>query len=195
MAGAIGPGRHGVPAQRRGPGDGWPRQRCASRPSPRSSRALMTMALPCDADRPNRAGGAGDAREPLSKRRPSWPAGPGWGESDELIELVGWLYQHARQPMVVDADALNALAKQPDVLAKPGGPRVLTPHPGEFGRLTGRDTIPTRRARKPGPRVRPANRRGRRAQGTSHGDHRRHSNWRSTRPAIPAWPPAARATC
>ena len=44
--------------------------------------------------------------------------------------------------MVVDADALNALAKQPDVLAKPGGPRVLTPHPGEFARLTGRDTIP-----------------------------------------------------
>ena len=39
--------------------------------------------------------------------------------------------------MVVDADALNALSTQPEVLSKPGGPRVLTPHPGEFARLWG----------------------------------------------------------
>ena len=40
--------------------------------------------------------------------------------------------------MVVDADALFALAEQPEVLSAPGGPRVLTPHPGEFERLTGK---------------------------------------------------------
>jgi ADP-dependent NAD(P)H-hydrate dehydratase len=68
--------------------------------------------------------------------------GPGLGQSDELTELVGRLYVSVRQPMVVDADALNALAKQRDILSKCGGPRVLTPHPGEFGRLIGRDTIP-----------------------------------------------------
>jgi NAD(P)H-hydrate epimerase len=39
--------------------------------------------------------------------------------------------------MVVDADGLNALAAQPDALALPGGPRVITPHPGEFQRLCG----------------------------------------------------------
>jgi NAD(P)H-hydrate epimerase len=44
--------------------------------------------------------------------------------------------------LVVDADGLNALARQPKVLQKTGGPRVLTPHPGEFGRLIGRETIP-----------------------------------------------------
>ena len=38
--------------------------------------------------------------------------------------------------MVLDADALNALAGVPNGLAKPGGPRILTPHPGEFARLT-----------------------------------------------------------
>jgi NAD(P)H-hydrate epimerase len=38
--------------------------------------------------------------------------------------------------MVVDADALFALAESQDVLGKPGGMRVLTPHPGEFARLT-----------------------------------------------------------
>ncbi len=39
------------------------------------------------------------------------------------------------QPMVVDADALNALAAHPDGLSQPGGPRIVTPHPGEFDRL------------------------------------------------------------
>jgi len=37
--------------------------------------------------------------------------------------------------MIVDADALNALAESTGGLAKPGGPRILTPHPGEFARL------------------------------------------------------------
>jgi NAD(P)H-hydrate epimerase len=37
--------------------------------------------------------------------------------------------------MVIDADGLNALAALDDGLADPGGPRILTPHPGEFARL------------------------------------------------------------
>ena len=40
--------------------------------------------------------------------------------------------------MVVDADALNALALKPEALGQGGGPRILTPHPGEFARLIGR---------------------------------------------------------
>jgi ADP-dependent NAD(P)H-hydrate dehydratase len=61
--------------------------------------------------------------------------GPGLGRSAELDELVSWLYRELKKPLVVDADALNALADHPDVLAQPGGPRILTPHPGEFARL------------------------------------------------------------
>jgi ADP-dependent NAD(P)H-hydrate dehydratase len=64
--------------------------------------------------------------------------GPGLGRSDELNELVARLYRDIEKPMVVDADALNALSAQPEILAKPGGPRVLTPHPGEFARLVGK---------------------------------------------------------
>jgi ADP-dependent NAD(P)H-hydrate dehydratase len=63
--------------------------------------------------------------------------GPGLGRSDELTELVGWLYGALSQPAVFDADALNALAQRPDVLRKPAGPRILTPHVGEFQRLIG----------------------------------------------------------
>jgi NAD(P)H-hydrate epimerase len=37
--------------------------------------------------------------------------------------------------MVIDADGLNALAASEEGLSKSGGPRVLTPHPGEFARL------------------------------------------------------------
>jgi NAD(P)H-hydrate epimerase len=36
---------------------------------------------------------------------------------------------------VIDADGLNALAAGEKPLAGPGGPRIVTPHPGEFARL------------------------------------------------------------
>lgn len=65
--------------------------------------------------------------------------GPGLTTSDGVRALVPGLYQSLEQPAVFDADALNVLARQPDVLARPGGPRILTPHPGEFARLLGTD--------------------------------------------------------
>jgi NAD(P)H-hydrate epimerase len=43
--------------------------------------------------------------------------------------------------MVVDADGLNALAARREKLDRPGGPRILTPHPGEFARLLGREGV------------------------------------------------------
>jgi len=63
--------------------------------------------------------------------------GPGLGRSEVLTDLVEVVYRVTNQPMVVDADALFALAERPEVFAHPAGPRVLTPHPGEFARLTG----------------------------------------------------------
>jgi NAD(P)H-hydrate epimerase len=65
--------------------------------------------------------------------------GPGWGQSGDLSQLAADLYASLNKPLVVDADALNALARQPDILSRHPGPRVLTPHPGEFARLTGSD--------------------------------------------------------
>ena len=56
------------------------------------------------------------------------------------------MYQEIAKPIVFDADALNALAAEPDVLAHPGGPRILTPHPGEFARLIGRKLDPEPRS-------------------------------------------------
>jgi NAD(P)H-hydrate epimerase len=59
--------------------------------------------------------------------------GPGMGSSShtEILSLV----QSWPKPMVVDADALNAVAKDPTLLQRCAGERLLTPHPGEMERL------------------------------------------------------------
>lgn len=67
--------------------------------------------------------------------------GPGLDRSLGLECLVAALYCELAKPAVFDADGLNALACRPEVLARPGGPRVLTPHPGEFARLVGRSRL------------------------------------------------------
>jgi NAD(P)H-hydrate epimerase len=64
--------------------------------------------------------------------------GPGLGQSEEIRDLVHWVVEEVTIPTVLDADALNALAGQTDLLAHLRRPVVLTPHPGEFARLTGR---------------------------------------------------------
>jgi NAD(P)H-hydrate epimerase len=61
--------------------------------------------------------------------------GPGLGRTEEAEDLARKLFQGAPTPMVVDADALNALALTP--FHGSGRFRVLTPHPGEMARLTG----------------------------------------------------------
>jgi NAD(P)H-hydrate epimerase len=65
--------------------------------------------------------------------------GPGLGRSDGLAKLAGWLYRDYEGPLVVDADGLNALAGNAS-LSRHAGPRILTPHPGEFGRLLAGET-------------------------------------------------------
>ncbi len=52
--------------------------------------------------------------------------------------LVRLLALHAKCPLVIDADGLNALADSPRSKGKLGKNRVLTPHPGELSRLTGK---------------------------------------------------------
>lgn len=65
--------------------------------------------------------------------------GPGLGRSAEVTQLVGWLLQEASLPMVLDADALNALAETGlELVREREGPLILTPHPGEFARLVGK---------------------------------------------------------
>lgn len=62
--------------------------------------------------------------------------GPGLGRHEGTWRLVRLLAAGVRKPMVIDADALNALADKPECLRAAPAPRVLTPHPGEMARLT-----------------------------------------------------------
>jgi NAD(P)H-hydrate epimerase len=92
-----------------------------------------------------------EAQLPLSQALEGSTAagiGPGLGRSDELLELVRWLYTTVEQPMVVDADALNALSQISDVLSQQKAPRVLTPHPGEFAQLVGSDVASVQKNRE-----------------------------------------------
>jgi hydroxyethylthiazole kinase-like uncharacterized protein yjeF len=66
-------------------------------------------------------------------------AGPGLSRHAATAELVQRLVQGCAKPMVLDADALNALADKPDCLEKASACAVLTPHPGEMARLMGTD--------------------------------------------------------
>ena len=65
--------------------------------------------------------------------------GPGLGTHPKTIALVRDLYRRLKQPMVVDADALNSLAMI-QKMENASGERILTPHPGEMARLIGRST-------------------------------------------------------
>ena len=63
--------------------------------------------------------------------------GPGLGVTEDIRQIVTEIYRSWKLPLVVDADALNALAHHRDMLGDHAGPRIFTPHPGEFRRLLG----------------------------------------------------------
>jgi NAD(P)H-hydrate epimerase len=63
--------------------------------------------------------------------------GPGLSLDPETQELARTLIRELERPMVVDADALSALAGHLDLLRHAAGPRALTPHPGEMARMMG----------------------------------------------------------
>lgn len=63
--------------------------------------------------------------------------GPGLGTSESTQEAVRTIMQKITTPVVIDADALTALAGHTEILAAMQAQKVLTPHPGEMARLTG----------------------------------------------------------
>ncbi len=61
--------------------------------------------------------------------------GPGLSQHPETRSFVHAMVRSCPQPMIIDADGLNALYRSTAILASCAGPRVLTPHPGEMARL------------------------------------------------------------
>lgn len=65
--------------------------------------------------------------------------GPGLGSNVQTFRLVKGLVTDIEKPLVLDADGLNALAGETDILRDRKFPAVITPHPGEMARLLGLD--------------------------------------------------------
>lgn len=66
--------------------------------------------------------------------------GPGMGAGPGTRDLVLAAAAGSKAPLVLDADALNSLGARADALADARSAVVLTPHPGELGRLLGLST-------------------------------------------------------
>ncbi|MEZ6128540.1 MAG: NAD(P)H-hydrate dehydratase [Planctomycetaceae bacterium] len=99
--------------------------------------SYTTIGLPCAhhgllTDQPLEA-----VRE-LVEGRSAVGIGPGLGQSNAAADLVLSVLKESPCPVLLDADALN-LAAEYELLKshESGHPCVLTPHPGEFSRLTG----------------------------------------------------------
>ncbi|MBN1574714.1 MAG: NAD(P)H-hydrate dehydratase [Deltaproteobacteria bacterium] len=64
--------------------------------------------------------------------------GPGLGTKGGIADVVRGLVLESNLPLVIDADGLNAVAGDCSVLKKRKADIIITPHPGEMGRLIGK---------------------------------------------------------
>ena len=62
--------------------------------------------------------------------------GPGLG--GKALKTVKYVLKNYKGPLLLDADGINALKGNTDILKIKKGPMVLTPHPGEMARLLGK---------------------------------------------------------
>lgn len=111
--------------------------------------SYLTMGLPDDNEGLLSRAALTQLMDVLSRQTAAaW--GPGLGRSDDLDDVTVNVYKSAALPMVFDADGLNALAHRRDWLSgpSPAGPRILTPHPSEFARLTGLEPADVARRRE-----------------------------------------------
>lgn len=64
--------------------------------------------------------------------------GPGLEDNDNTYEIVSMLIKESKVPLILDADSINVLKNRKEILKlKRAYPIIITPHLGEFSRLTG----------------------------------------------------------
>ncbi len=85
--------------------------------------------------------------ETLLEGKQALALGPGLSMQEEAVQVVLKLVESSICPIVLDADGVNGLVDNLDVLARARSPLVLTPHPGEMGRLLGRSAGEIQRER------------------------------------------------
>jgi NAD(P)H-hydrate epimerase len=102
------------------------------------SQVVEAMAVP-SAESIEGTLGIGSAEELLKamKKMSAAAIGPGLSTHYETVQVVRNLIQRLTIPAVIDADGLNALVGFLDILKRVKASIILTPHPGEMGRLLG----------------------------------------------------------
>jgi NAD(P)H-hydrate epimerase len=105
-------------------------------PATIANPGYLTMTLPSDEH-----GQVTPAAEPIllpaATKSSVIACGPGLGVGPGVTRVVMDLLARAAKPVVLDADGLNAVARAPEALRR-REPLIITPHPGEFGRLLGK---------------------------------------------------------
>jgi NAD(P)H-hydrate epimerase len=90
-----------------------------------------------------------DALLALAGRADMVVIGPGLSLADETQELVRKLAAGIDKPLLIDGDGITALAGHPEIIRSRRAPTILTPHPGEMSRLTGKSVTEIEKRRIP----------------------------------------------
>lgn len=64
--------------------------------------------------------------------------GCGMGDNEDTEAIACTVLREAKCPVIVDADGINVLSRNIDVMKRAEAPLILTPHPGEMARLCGK---------------------------------------------------------
>lgn len=99
----------------------------------------MTLPLPETAQHTLSRGAVEPALK-FSEKCSAVALGPGISRESETGRFTHRLLEQVELPVLVDADGLNALVDNLDVLKERAAATILTPHPGEMSSLTGRPT-------------------------------------------------------
>jgi len=99
----------------------------------------MTLALPAD-EQGRLAAGAADAALAAAEGKTVLALGPGLGAEPATVAEIRRIVLESSLPLVLDADGINAFAGKAVDLAGRRAETILTPHPGELGRLLGIST-------------------------------------------------------
>lgn len=62
--------------------------------------------------------------------------GPGLGDNNNTLEIIKYVLYNSHCPIVIDADGLNAIKDNIELLRERKEPIIITPHEGEMARLT-----------------------------------------------------------
>lgn len=73
--------------------------------------------------------------------------GCGLGDRKTTAELTGFVIKNADCPVIIDADGLNSVSKNINVLKERKKGIIVTPHPAEFARMTGKPVSEIQRDR------------------------------------------------